>query len=1335
MEKADDMNEDNAQSQASFPGSEVSSGDVSLGSSNIMNVSSMRDSVNGSDDMDIKKKDATLRPRGMRFKDLLGKEDMTPMSGKSNHRADPDLHSLDESLPMAFSPSTDVFSALIKKKDRQTPTIDEFYKIEREKLNIWTYLFSNLNRATRLLLTMCELEGRKEFCKGVIDVIDSARADFDKLSNKILVEESQGALCVWDISQHSTNHDNTIFEEYKNYVTDVTEDEEVEFRLLNEMVSSGKMSFYDAVVLVIRERAMMVESYQQQSVVDSIDSVENRGSDRSRSSSPAVNKVSLSTLAKRLNIRSRYRDAGQEQVAPSETKGRGFEERQKRAEEAREEKKNRLREERIKKEEKAELAKRRREEEEKEKMEEINHKIETGLRRHTEFIDERKRKAREVNIKAKDILFLSSLEKDVAKLSIDRRLLDTHNRRLEILDKVRQKQRKEDKLVQSVQTRKEEIDNEKKSLLKTKIDKCEGASKRRTEILEQKAKKSRLRIKNIARRNSKQDPALKKKNYMDFLNSLMSQGRYKLEDEELEVRSIQHSPGKQEYRRSKSMDADSLDITDFQYSYIFYRPKERQIPKKSKHKSTYLSLEQIFTKKLTQIPTKKINSTQISSPAGKEKYQVTTSGTKKVILNSASKEILTKSEKKKSQAAEKVALTISQLAVVDSPKKKAPRKSSIHSIEIDEKPALLDNRKSLASKESTSPQISQGLTVSGLQEGLANIATDDKLLDAVHRRLKASNGSIDDVNNMMIMDRDMVRLCTLCDIVLIDEVSNDQHLLSKNHKKLKNQYCLTVNDEKACILNCLPTELAASRLVALKKKCKRIRQTLNSLSAKNENIPLGKESVTSPNKNRLHKYSVELEKLINNQLRDFKSIETILKEVQKILAMNNENDLQILRANKFLSNLVEICKSVNVSHKNELGNIVKQLDTVAQLLYTLCSVKENRTYMLITNRVIPLIDLLLWSWNNASKYIYCLNYIPQLFHLIGYLLKHKLGDFKEKFKEPVLEYIIYCGLLIKLKQRFTSFSSGLDLTSYAGKVPLALLKAISLLETVTSHLEAPNIPYFAQSKNLNESICFLLKETEVAGCLQLMSGLLLSGGSFKKLAKKYVLPQTIFSVVMLIIKIFTNVARLDMQLIQEVLGNQFNLDQFYHCMMYILDYCITNYENNDEIPELMNETILLIGYFTYLNNENQALMIKGFGNNSILSRLTALPYNYFVGNTMEKDVLFPTMICAVYKNDTNLKVLLKEMSLDMLIEYLQSNIQLVNKHINFSDSSQYDANQILPSQQDMGSISASSATSSANSIRLKPSATYHYLLTQRISFDHWQPAIDYLLASELMTGK
>lgn len=112
---------------------------------------------------------------------------------------------------------------------------------------------------------------------------------------------------------------------------------------------------------------------------------------------------------------------------------------------------------------------------------------------------------------------------------------------------------------------------------------------------------------------------------------------------------------------------------------------------------------------------------------------------------------------------------------------------------------------------------------------------------------------------------------------------------------------------------------------------------------------------------------------------------------------------------------MEVCKSVHICPKNDLRVMVEILNRCTGLLTHLCSVKKNRTFMLASNMVIPLVDLLHWSWSNSSKYVYCFNFIPDIFHLINFLLRHASPQFDSSTREEIVEYIICCGLLIKLK--------------------------------------------------------------------------------------------------------------------------------------------------------------------------------------------------------------------------------------------------------------------------------------------------------------------------------
>lgn len=66
---------------------------------------------------------------------------------------------------------------------------------------------------------------------------------------------------------------------------------------------------------------------------------------------------------------------------------------------------------------------------------------------------------------------------------------------------------------------------------------------------------------------------------------------------------------------------------------------------------------------------------------------------------------------------------------------------------------------------------------------------------------------------------------------------------------------------------------------------------------------------------------------------------------------------------------------------------------------------------------------------------------------------------------------------------------------------------------------------------LNESILFVLKESELIGIINLMVSLLLSEGSCGKIPGK-LMPQTVLSLSMVCLKFLNNVARLNLDILQ-----------------------------------------------------------------------------------------------------------------------------------------------------------------------------------------------------------
>ncbi len=100
---------------------------------------------------------------------------------------------------------------------------------------------------------------------------------------------------------------------------------------------------------------------------------------------------------------------------------------------------------------------------------------------------------------------------------------------------------------------------------------------------------------------------------------------------------------------------------------------------------------------------------------------------------------------------------------------------------------------------------------------------------------------------------------------------------------------------------------------------------------------------------------------------------------------------------------------------------------------------------------------------------------------------------------------------------------------------------------------------------------------------------------------------------------------------------------------YILFYTVETSSNQEDSKELLHETILLIGYFCLNNEKNQALLCRG--ESTIIQKLCALPIAYFHDKKL-KEILFPSLIQASYKNDRILAIMDQEISIEMLVSFL-----------------------------------------------------------------------------------
>lgn len=98
-------------------------------------------------------------------------------------------------------------------------------------------------------------------------------------------------------------------------------------------------------------------------------------------------------------------------------------------------------------------------------------------------------------------------------------------------------------------------------------------------------------------------------------------------------------------------------------------------------------------------------------------------------------------------------------------------------------------------------------------------------------------------------------------------------------------------------------------------------------------------------------------------------------------------------------------------------------------------------------------------------------------------------------------------------------------------------------------------------------------------------------------------------------------------------------------------YCKDSVVQSDDLKELLNELILMTGYYCVVNTSNQNSLLSGIKQISILHNLCDLPPHFYIDKALI-NVLFPTLISCVFRNKQNMEVLLNEISKDYFVKFI-----------------------------------------------------------------------------------
>ena len=193
-----------------------------------------------------------------------------------------------------------------------------------------------------------------------------------------------------------------------------------------------------------------------------------------------------------------------------------------------------------------------------------------------------------------------------------------------------------------------------------------------------------------------------------------------------------------------------------------------------------------------------------------------------------------------------------------------------------------------------------------------------------------------------------------------------------------------------------------------------------------------------------------------------------------------------------------------------------------------------------------------------------------------------------------------------------------------------------------------------------------IKTTNLVNIVSMLYGMLHKDASTTpvKLPTSNIKKQTLTTLELtkLSLKLLNQMMVLDLNMVQNMLGEECLSLQLRHISSYLIWYLNLNTTSasnassvsNAKCDEVLHEIILLIGYFTVLNEENQVKIELGTPP-TILQQLCNLSFKYFSDKKLIL-VLYPTLICCCFNNEKNKCVLTSELSAEMLANFIKEKL-------------------------------------------------------------------------------
>ncbi|XP_035210536.1 S phase cyclin A-associated protein in the endoplasmic reticulum-like isoform X2 [Stegodyphus dumicola] len=545
------------------------------------------------------------------------------------------------------------------------------------------------------------------------------------------------------------------------------------------------------------------------------------------------------------------------------------------------------------------------------------------------------------------------------------------------------------------------------------------------------------------------------------------------------------------------------------------------------------------------------------------------------------------------------------------------------------------------------------------------------------------------------------KICTLCNVLIGSEVYLLSHLRGKKHQEtVKDQYQGHDPSTEELELYNLKHIVDAStdqldpnialdkeRQKALKKRCKKLRQRMSMRGQEFESqLQNVDNSVNSNVRTKMSKVISDVKKLAasydkhSNDTSLFSALERCLTEMDIILQKMLYQDKAKLRVIGGISAIIDIFGIISKFPSDKIAflhkKIINHVSSTAGNAIDNCY--ENSVYILHSNKIGHLLDFLISRLNllipdncnqvtvnqvkSTGNIVQVDTIAGKLMHFLSCILttlsvkssetqcldnmqqkENKTEDFQFRVQD-VISYIVSIGIVDKLSQYFNSVQGLINNETEVADFLLDCINFLTAIIKVYSDCFS-SVP----NKKADDSTHLIatFKVTNMVGTLSFLYGLLLhSGASSRGETPSPQLPKQVEVLAVSTLRMLNHMAVMNLQAFQSIMGSEGLSLQLRHITSHLLWYC-----SHWASDVLLHEIILLVGYFTVLNPDNQSIIQAG-QRPTVLQQLCSLPFLYFSDSELT-DILFPTLIACCFNNMSNKIILEQEMSSELLTNYIE----------------------------------------------------------------------------------